>query len=55
MVKTEIIEINERQFRMTYSDENRYIARNGIEYEDAIDPIDTDRKYTEENIKDTSH
>ena len=31
----------------TYSDEGRYVVRDGISYDVAIDPADLNRKYTE--------
>lgn len=34
----------------TYSTENFYIEREGIRYEDAIDPEDSGRVYTETDI-----
>lgn len=46
MIHTEMIEINGRRLRRTYSDTYK-IARDGVEYDEAIDPIDTDRTYTE--------
>lgn len=46
MLYTETVTIGGRQYRRTYSDTYK-IARDGIEYDEAIDPVDTDRKYTE--------
>lgn len=34
----------------TYSDEGRYVARNGIAYDAAVDPADLNRQYTEGDI-----
>ena len=34
----------------TYSDIGMYIERDGVQYVDAIDPINTGRVYTETNI-----
>ena len=46
MIQTETVTIGGRQYRRTYSDTYK-IARDGIEYDEAIDPVDTDREYTE--------
>ena len=50
MIKTEIVEINDKRFIHTWSDGDYTIMRDGIEYDEAYDPIDTGRVYTE-----TSH
>lgn len=47
MIKTEIISIGDLSYRHTYSDAGRYVVRDGIEYSDAYDPVDTGRTYTE--------
>jgi len=46
MIKSEIVTIRGTQYRRTWSD-THYITRDGVEYLEAIDPIDTDRTYTE--------
>lgn len=46
MIKTENLTIKGRAFVRTYSD-THYIERDGVEYEEAIDPIDSGRTYTE--------
>lgn len=46
MIYIETITLNGRQYTRTYSD-THYIERDGVEYEEAIDPIDSDRVYTE--------
>lgn len=46
MIYTEIIELRGRQFRRTWSD-THMVARDGAEYEEAVDPIDSGRTYTE--------
>lgn len=38
---------DERDFIHTYSDAHRYVVREGVEYEDAIDPAEFHREYTE--------
>ena len=50
MIITEIVTINGRQFVYTHSDDGMKIERDGVEYDEAYDPIDTGRVYTE-----TSH
>jgi len=47
MIKQENVTINGKQFIHTYSDEGRYIVRDGVEYEEAYDPAELDRQYTE--------
>lgn len=44
---TEIVTINGRQFLHTYSDNGMMIIRDGVEYEEAYDPIATGRTYAE--------
>ena len=46
MIHIENITLNGRQYTRTYSD-THYIERDGVEYEEAIDPIDSGRTYTE--------
>lgn len=46
MIHTEIITINGKQYKRTYSD-LYHIERDGIRYAEAIDPFNTDRIYTE--------
>lgn len=50
MIITETVEINGKQFTRTYSDANRYVVRDGIEYSEAYDPSELGRTYTEGNI-----
>lgn len=47
MIKTEIFLIGEHVFTRTYSDEGRYVVRDGAEYEEACDPSEFGRTYTE--------
>lgn len=47
MIITENITIRNRDFTRTYSDEGRYVVRDGVSYSEAIDPIGTGRVYTE--------
>ena len=50
MIVTETYELNGRQFIRTYSDANRYVVRDGIEYGEANDPAEFNRQYTEGNL-----
>lgn len=47
MLKTENITFNGKEYIRTYSDLNVMIERDGAMYEEAIDPIDSGRTYTE--------
>lgn len=47
MICTEDFEINGVLFTRTYSDANRYVVREGIEYEEALDPTEFGRAYVE--------
>lgn len=37
MIKTETIMIDNKEFIRTYSDENKYVVRDGVQYEEAVD------------------
>lgn len=50
MIITEKVAIRNRDFIRTYSDEGRYVVRDGVSYSEAIDPIGTGRVYTEGDI-----
>lgn len=50
MILQENLEINGKSFTRTYSSENRYVVRDGIEYSEAIDPTEFGRQYTEGNL-----
>ena len=50
MIQSEVITINGVNSLRTYSDDNRYVVRDGVEYYEAIDPIDSVRTYTEGNL-----
>lgn len=50
MIVTETYELNGWQFVRTYSDANRYVVRDGIEYGEANDPAEFNRQYTEGNL-----
>lgn len=47
MLITELIEINDTTYIRNYSDKGLFIERDGIKYAEAIDPVGTDRIYTE--------
>lgn len=50
MIKTEELTIGGKAFIRTYSDSNCYVVRDGISYEEAIDPAEFNRIYTEGDI-----
>ena len=50
MIVTETYKLNGRQFVRTYSDANRYVVRDGVEYSEANDPAEFGRTYTEGNL-----
>ena len=53
MIETEMIELNNRDFKKTYSDENFYIQKVGTEeiYSEAIDIPTANYEYVETNKK----
>lgn len=51
MVIKEVITINKTEFNHTYSDLGFYIECDGVQYSDAIDPIDIEREYIETDRK----
>ena len=50
MIKTELITVDERQLRRTWSDAGFMIERDGAVYSEAVDPAEFDRIYTETEI-----
>ena len=50
MIKTELIMVDERQLRRTWSDAGFMIERDGAMYSEAVDPAEFDRVYTEMDI-----
>ena len=50
MIRTETFTINEKQFIRTYSDSGRYVVRDGASYEEACDPAELGRTYTEGDV-----
>lgn len=47
MIVTERFNVGERNFIRTTSDAGRYVVRDGVEYEEACDPAELGRTYTE--------
>ena len=47
MIKTETYELAGRQFIRTFSDAGLYVVRDGVSYEEANDPAELGRTYTE--------
>jgi hypothetical protein len=47
MIRTETYMLGEREFTRTWSDANRFVVRNGVEYSEANDPSEFGRVYTE--------
>ena len=52
MIVQETITFEGRQLTRTYSDENRYVVRDGVSYSEAVDPIEFPREYTEGDYMD---
>ena len=50
MIKTELIMVDDRQLRRTWSDAGFMIERDGAMYSEAVDPVEFDRVYTETEI-----
>ena len=50
MIVTENYQINGVDFVRTYSDAGRYVVRDGISYEEACDPAEYGRTYTEGDV-----
>lgn len=50
MIRTETYMLGEREFTRTWSDANRYVVRDGVEYSEANDPSEFGRVYTEGEI-----
>ena len=46
MIYVETITLNGKQYQRTYSD-TYMVERDGVQYSEAIDPIDSGRTYTE--------
>lgn len=50
MIITENFYIDNKEFIRTYSNAGRYVVREGIFYEDACDPAEFNRIYTEGDL-----
>ena len=50
MIQTELIMVDGRQLRRTWSDAGFMIERDGAMYSEAVDPVEFDRVYTETDI-----
>ena len=50
MIKTELITVEKRQLRRTWSDVGFMIERDGVVYSEAVDPIDSGLLYEETTI-----
>ena len=50
MIITETFYIGDKEFTRTYSDSNRYVVRDGASYEEACDPAEFNRTYTEGEV-----
>ena len=50
MIKQENLQINGQEFIRTYSDDNRYVVRDGVSYSEAVDPAEFGRVYTEGDV-----
>lgn len=50
MIVQEHFDVNNRDFIRTYSDSNRFVVRDGVEYSEACDPAELGRTYTEGNV-----
>ena len=50
MIKMELIMVDERQLRRTWSDAGFMIERDGAVYSEAVDPVEFDRVYTETDM-----
>jgi hypothetical protein len=49
-IKQEHFEINGHDFVRTVSDSGRYVVRDGVSYEEANDPAELGRTYTEGDL-----
>lgn len=47
MIVVETITINDTEYQHTYSDIGMKIERDGVRYDEAVDPMGSGREYTE--------
>ena len=50
MIQTEIVTIRGKQFQRTWSDAGFLIERDGAQYSEAVDLLDSGRTYTETDV-----
>ena len=50
MIVRENFTLDGRDFTRTYSDAGHYVVRDGVEYDEACDPAEFDRQYTEGDL-----
>ena len=50
MIVQEHFDVNEIDFIRTYSDDGRYVVRDGTSYSEACDPAEYGRTYTEGDV-----
>ena len=50
MIRQENLQINGQEFIRTYSDNNKYVVRDGVSYSEAVDPAEFNRVYTEGDV-----
>ena len=50
MIQTELIMVDGRQLRRTWSNASYMVERDGAMYSEAVDPVEFDRVYTETDI-----
>ena len=50
MIQTQTITIGGQEFTKTYSDDNRFVVRDGVSYSEAVDPAEFNRVYTEGDV-----
>lgn len=50
MIISETVKLNDKNYTKTRSDSGYYIERNGMRYVEAIDPLGSERDYTETAI-----
>ena len=55
MIKTEVYSLGGMSITRTWSDDGRYVVRDGISYEEAEDPTDLGRTYTEGDYMEDIH
>ena len=50
MIIQEHFDVNGHDFIRTYSDDGRYVVRDSVEYDEACDPAEYGRQYTEGDL-----